>query len=479
MKKTVLLIGASFRSLLRWAREHIYSWLVLAPVVLGITYFTAVRVAENLPGFQPSSTVIVTLLTVFNLGLIGFSLSRASAELYHHRRPESYFDSLPLSPATHLHAALAVRTTRTVLVALAALIIRTAFLGIDSLRLINLPALLCFLALVSLSELFAALNWIHWGHTRNPATASFAAVLTLVNAVQGAAMLIVAINASNVPPTMKLRMIALSLGLIFFTYSLVLLLNAKWRHSDIEYARRLQLKARSPISLELALERKLSRMVAAQLGRDLRLTLRAFSSAVYVVYAVAALIILALIAALTTDLLPSEMLPTAFLDTTWLPQVMAIKVACVLVVVTLAALLPVLIAFELPHMWLERAVGTTGIDLLNSKIWYARLITMPAPVLIWMIGLLFGASPLQYSLPLLAECLWLWWLLSTFSGLLSFEMPTRPDLAIIVTGTLCLALGLACAMLWPVGLIVYPQAMHSLGARGRHRARYYLITESE
>ncbi|HKA21742.1 MAG TPA: hypothetical protein VKN18_25920 [Blastocatellia bacterium] len=479
MKKSLLLIGASFRSLLRWAREHIYSWLILAPVVLGITYFTAVRVAENLPEFQPSAEVIVIFLTVFNLGLIGFSLSRASAEIYHHRRPESYFDSLPLSPATHLHAALAVRVTRTMLVALSALILRTAFLGVDSLRLIDFPALICFIAIVALSEAFAALNWIHWGHTRNIVTAFWASVVTLVNAAQAAALLIVAINATSVSLTMKLRLIMLSVGLIFFTYCLVLLLNAKWRQSDIEYARRLQLKARSPISLELALERKLSRMVAAQLARDLRLTLRAFSSAVFVVYAVAALIILALIAALTTDLLPSAALPTAFLDTTWLPQVIAIKVSCVLALVTLAALLPILIAFELPHMWLERAVGTSGIDLLNSKIWYARLITMPAPVLVWIVGLLLGASPLFYSLPLLAECLWLWWLLSTLSGLLSFEMPTRPDLAIIVTGTLCLALGLASAMLWPVGLIVYPQAMHSLGARGRHRARYYLITEAE
>jgi len=58
-------------------------------------------------------------------------------------------------------------------------------------------------------------------------------------------------------------------------------------------------------------------------------------------------------------------------------------------------------------------------------------------------------------------------------------MPTRPDLAIIVTGTLGLALGVLAAMVWPVGLILYPQAMHSLAARGRQRARYYMITEAE
>jgi hypothetical protein len=162
-----------------------------------------------------------------------------------------------------------------------------------------------------------------------------------------------------------------------------------------------------------------------------------------------------------------------------LPQIVAIKLACVLAVVSIASLLPVLIAFELPHMWLERAAGTTGLDLLRAKLWYARFLTMPAPLIVWLAGALTGTAPFYYSLPLLAECLWLWWLLSSLMGALSFEMPTRPDLAIIVIGTLGLALGLLAAMLWPVGLIVYPQAMHSLVERGRERARYYMITEAE
>jgi hypothetical protein len=116
---------------------------------------------------------------------------------------------------------------------------------------------------------------------------------------------------------------------------------------------------------------------------------------------------------------------------------------------------------------------------LRAKIWYARLLTMPAPLIIWCAGTLTGTASFYYALPLLAECLWLWWLVSSLMGALSFEMPTRPDLAIIVTGTLGLALGLVAAMLWPVGLIVYPQAMHSLVDRGRARVRYYLITEAE
>jgi hypothetical protein len=479
VKKSRLLIGASLRSLLRWAREHIYSWLILAPVVLSITYFTIVRVSENLPQFQPSFQAAAIAFTIFCLGLFGFSLSRASAELYHVRRPESYFDSLALPPTTHFHAALAVRLTRTTLVAAAALITRAAFVGVDSILSTRFSPLLCFIAIVSLSEMFAALNWIHWGHTRTISVAFFAVVMMSFCGVLSGVVLASSLNTSGISARLEFRLVTLTVISLVLLYSLVLYLNARWRSSDLEYARRLELKARSAISLEVALERKLRRTVAAQLARDLRLTFRAFSSAVYVVYAVAALIIAALVAALSSDLLPPPMPPTAFLDATWLPQLIAIKVACVMIVVTLVSLVPILIAFELPHMWLERAAGTTGIDLLNAKIWYARLISMPAPLLVWIGGLLAGASPLYYSLPLLAECLWLWWLLSTLSGLLSFEMPTRSDLAIIVTGTICLALGFASSMLWVIGLIVYPQAMHSLGARGRHRARYYLITEAE
>jgi len=61
----------------------------------------------------------------------------------------------------------------------------------------------------------------------------------------------------------------------------------------------------------------------------------------------------------------------------------------------------------------------------------------------------------------------------------SFES-LRPDLAIIVTGTLGLALGLVAAILWPVGLIVTHRRCTLLSIRGsRTSAFYYLITEAE
>ncbi|HLF84998.1 MAG TPA: hypothetical protein VI837_12560, partial [Blastocatellia bacterium] len=430
MKDSLLLIGASTRSLLRWARQHVYAWLILAPVVLGITYFTVVRLAENVPEWQPTTPLTLTLASLFNLGLVGLSLSRASAELYHPRRPESYFDALPVSASAHLRAALVTRVARTAVVAAAALIARTTLGDVESLRALDLPPLLCFIAVTSLSEALGALNWIHWGHTRNWRAAIAALLVLLVNGLVGGLLLTIVLSPSSFSSRFELWLSAVSLVWILVIYSLVSFLNTRWRRSDLEYARRLQSATRSTFRIERALERRLPPVVAAQLARDVRLTLRAFSSAVYVVFAIAALCSVALLAALTTDWLPPVLGKTAWLDATWLPQLIAIKVACVLAVVSLASLLPVLIAFELPHMWVERAAGTTGLDLLRAKICYARFLTCPAPLIIWVAGTLTGSVPVFYLLPLLAECLWLWWLVSSLMGSLSFEMPTRADLSI-------------------------------------------------
>ena len=70
-------------------------------------------------------------------------------------------------------------------------------------------------------------------------------------------------------------------------------------------------------------------------------------------------------------------------------------------------------------------------------------------------------------------------MISSIFGGLSFEMPTRPGLAIIVLETVALAAGALAVMFWPAGLIIHVQAMHSFTARGRSRARYLLMTEDD
>lgn len=479
MTKSLLLIRASACAGLRWAKEHVYSWLILGPVVVGISYFTAWRLAGNLPDWEPSPVLTVAAAVLFEFGLISLSLSRTSAEIFHLRRPESYFDALPLPVSSHLQAALATRAAKTLIVAVAAAIARATFGEAQPFRALDLALAFCFVTITSLSEVMAALNWIHWGHKRNRPAAIEGGLTIAISTALAAFILALFFERADFAPAFPPWLIVSSIVWIVLLYARANRLHQRWRSSDLEYARRLQTPNRSTDFITRAIRRRLPTIVSAQLARDVRLTLRAFSSAVYVVVAVAAIWMLAMTVALATDLLPAVPPSPRWLDATWLPQVMVVKITCVLAVISLEALLPVLVAYELPHFWLERAAGTSGLDIWRAKLWYARLITIPAPFIICFAGALTGKLPGFYLLPLVAECLWLWWLVSSLMGALSFEMPTRPELAIIVTGSMGFALGLLSSLLWPIGLIAYAQVMHSLTARGRHRTRYYLITGDE
>lgn len=469
-RKTLLLVGAALRSGLRWAAEHLYTALVLTPLVVGMTYATASRLAETLAQWHPSNLTIELLSVSFAVCLTGFGLSRASAELYHIRRPESSLDALPVSNAAHLHAALIVRLARASVTG--ALILAAALIAgrADPLR--GLPSLALFVALTALSQLLAALNWIHWSHRREKAAAFFAIIVLAIAAAMAGNLLSGFIRGE------AKWLIAAGVALIIALYLLLRRLHSRWRASDMEYARRLNIGRRWNV-FNTAFEKKFGAVVSAQLARDLQLTLRAFSSAVYAVALLALLTLALLVTMLTGNWLPMDEEVSKWFDLTWLPSVMAVKAACVVATTALVSLLPVLIDYQLPHLWLERAAGTTGLDIWKAKMWYGRLVSLPAAPAVWIAAMLTARLPMSYALPLLAECLWLWWMVSSIAAALSFEMPTRAGLSIILMATLGLGAGAMAAMLWPFGLLLYVYAMHSLTERGRERVRYYLITEAD
>src|SRR5205814_2139769 len=113
VKKFGLLIGARLRDDLRWARKHIYSWLVLPPIVVALTYATVSHSIHSIPAWNPSTEVRVILAGIVILCLVGINLSRATAEVFYLRQPESFADSLPVNTSTKLHVALVIRITRT------------------------------------------------------------------------------------------------------------------------------------------------------------------------------------------------------------------------------------------------------------------------------------------------------------------------------------------------------------------------------
>jgi hypothetical protein len=163
-----------------------------------------------------------------------------------------------------------------------------------------------------------------------------------------------------------------------------------------------------------------------------------------------------------------------FGSTTWLPTALAVKFVCVLASAALASVVPVLVAHQEPHLWLERSVGLKGEDAWRAKLYLARVLAAPAAAAAWAAGVLCGAVPAAYALPLLAECAWLWWLVGTVAGGLAFEMPAQPGLALILVLCAALAAGGLTAFLWPIGLAIYAFAVQPLCMRGAMRAEQHL-----
>ena len=128
-------------------------------------------------------------------------------------------------------------------------------------------------------------------------------------------------------------------------------------------------------------------------------------------------------------------------DATWLPRALAVKFACVAAASSLAALVPLLVAHQSPHFWLERAAGVSGEEAWRAKLYYARAVTLPAAVAAWAAGVACGAAPAFYVVPLLGECLWVWWLAGTLAGGLAFETPEQPGLCVIMVVCVTLAFG--------------------------------------
>jgi hypothetical protein len=481
VKKLGLVIGASLREQLRWATQHLYTLLILTPLVLGISYLTVSRLAEEAPSWHPSFRFSFFISSAFVFTAVVLSLSRAAIEIYHLQRPESVLDALPVSNSTHFHAALAKRIVRTAGLGLLILVIRLLFAQ-SRFDPATTAALLLFVLMAAQTQIFAALNWIHVGHTRSkPVAIGTSASIVASSAVGGSLLLIVfspgmlpAASSSSAPLSAMIVAAVWSMAL----YAIAKAQHQRWRTSDIEYAKRIQSANRESILALFRLEKWFQRTVAEQLRRDLQLTLRAFSSAVYVAVFIAALLLLAMMTVLVTDLLPADAGQASWFSGTWLPAVMAAKIGCVLVTTSLSIVVAVLVQYQIPHFWLERAVGVTGNQMWQTKLWYARLISLPAPVLATTLAVVSGMVPLWYALPLLAECVWMWWITSTLIGGLAFEVPDRPELAIVLMLSAGTTFGLFVSVFWPIGFVLYAlNLLRGLTERGQSRASYCLLME--
>lgn len=452
----------------RWARENLYALLVLGPLVLGMTYFGVGRMVREAV-WSPTEAQTLGAGVVAAACLVALSLSRASVEVYHVRRPEWVLDALPVSKGAQLSAALLRRAGHACAAGATALVLRWLAGGsFDAAVFASGVLLVCVLAS---GEVLSALVWVRWWHRHGVARA-FAVMFSVAACALAAGELL----ASVVRPgglTLLSRTAPLVCGALTAVAqaAFAFAVHARWRAADAEFAQRLGARERWGAFVEHLAKRACGgrEELAAQLARDLRLMLRGFSSAVYAAAGVAALLIVLLVALLAGGAV-AEGEAEGFGSMTWLPRVLAVKFACVLATAALSTLVPVLVAHQEPHLWLERSVGLKGEDAWRAKLYLARVLTAPAAAVVWVAGVVCGAVPAVYALPLLAECVWLWWLVSTAAGGLAFEMPEQPGLALILVLCAGLAAGGLTAFLWPIGLAIYGFAVQPLCMRGAMRA---------
>lgn len=476
-----LILGASLLEGVRWVREHLYAVCVLGPLVLGMTYLGVGRALAEAE-WSPTALEGAALSVAAAACLIVVSMSRASTEIYHLRRPEAMLDALPVAPEAHLLAALARRAARTLAVAVVAVVLR-GLAGGAVWEANLLPALALFVWVTAAAEVLASLQWIHWGHTRGRVNAAAGLTLVGVGALAGGLLLWLVLAPSKWTDAARAWVSAGGALTAVLLSALSIVLHRRWRAADAEYAKRLGAGARRGGVWGRAawVVRREPPSVKAQLARDLQLTLRGFSSAVYTSAGLAALFVLALATLLGSGWLPDggagvawAGMGDAWYEATLRPRVLVVKFACVLASAALGAVVPVLVAHQGPHLWLERATGVRGADAWRAKLLLARVLMLPGAVVAWAVGVACGASPAFYVVPLLAECVWIWWLMSTLVGGLSFEMPEQPGLALVVMTCAAVAAGGFTAFLWPMGLALYGFGVQQLLMRGAEQAHSFL-----
>ena len=468
-----LITGAWLTDGGRWARENLYVLAVLTPLVLGMTYFGVGRILRGAEWVPTEAQTLVAAVAAAAC-LAALSLSRASVEVYHLRQPEWVLDALPVSAFVQAAAALARRAAHAAAVGASALALRWLAGGeVFRARVFASAALLvCVLAS---GEVLAALGWVRWAHRRAPAQAAASLAAFAVCAVAAGLLLVDVVRPAGLTLVSLTFLLACGGAAAALQAALAFVLHARWRAADAEYAKRLGAhEARGDFDGRVAARVCGGREVlAAQVTRDLRLTLRGFSSAVYAAAGVAALVVVTLVALLAGGAVP-EGEDGGWASGTWLPRVLLVKFACVLATAALSTLLPVLVAHQGPHLWLERSAGLKGEDAWRAKLYLARVLTVPAPFAAWVAGVACGAVPAAYALPLLVECAGLWWLVSTVAGGLAFEMPAQPGLALVLVLCTVLAAGGLTAVVWPIGLAIYGMGVQPLCLRGVERAGVHL-----
>ena len=466
--KLLLIARYEARSLRRLAAQHAFLLFVLGPLIVVGGGFVAQPALERMGSWLEAGTRPLGGGAIRSAGLLAAAaltaatLPGALREAFALGTPRAALEPLPVARWTLLHAALGAQLLRAAPAAVAAgaaLAVAGAPLGdAAAVAAATLPQLM-------LLSVGAALALARWDGLRSgrlavgaAAVAAFAvaaawfpvAALPLAPLAPLAALIGGGLgDAWNQPsgwPPLLFGLVG-QVGGLGLLYAGVLGL-ARIRRSDDRERLRLALERRRSAFNRLTrlIARRAGRPTAALVVRDLRLTLRGFSPAVA---AAAWAAVAALAAGLWAAYQPG--FPEA-----WKAEVVLLgeALACLCV----AALAPLLLSFQLPYWWVERAAGASPDDIWRAKAIYAAAVTLPVA----LIGFLAAAAIAPAEAPQLAgRSLLIWATVGPLFGALSFDVAASPVLGIFLGIVFGLALCgfLIIGAFWPLGLLLYAYVM--------------------
>ncbi len=411
---------------LRLLRDRFFTLFVLAPMIFGGVFYT-IRPAGALLAetvlWSSRSFVEQVVLTAFGLAAWTAAFWPSTLrEIAPARAAAACLDALPVPASARFHVAFAV----------------------------------CFFR----NAVFAALLLAAWSpdHLRGPAPYAFSA---LAAGLQLALVSVYRFQGKTAAAVLGLGLTAAAAG-AWTALPAALAAALAWAAArSLSGGQPLELAAGSRQSMSrrrrgsLAAPRRPG-AIRSQLLRDLLLTRRFFSPAVFFA-AAGALAALAL----AWDLRDSA-------GARWSAAI--VLAGCALAALALSSLAPLLLRWQIPRFWLERSSPVQADSIWKTKVRYASFVSLPpALVALPMLAALPGENfaVLAAQAPVVALTV------SSAVVLLMFEAVDRPALGLTLAGLLGFGFAGSYVLFWeyaPWVVLLHAYALHALANRARQTA---------
>ncbi|MEZ5395831.1 MAG: hypothetical protein R2724_23870 [Bryobacterales bacterium] len=233
-----------------------------------------------------------------------------------------------------------------------------------------------------------------------------------------------------------------------------------WRDAEVQRAESaLSRNATAFPGLQRALSGRFGPEIGAQVARDLRLTLRGSTPAVWTCAASAALFLAAMPASIANTWVPAQ----------WQKLLlMALTGAATL---SLSALAPVLLQAHGGALWMEHVSGANPETMLKAKKYFALIVSAPVAVAAVLTALMlpesWGAAAYFAARAVLG-----WVTVASLIGAVAFDVAASPAVGLMLAGLISMAV---CGMygfdeFWPIGLFLYGYLIHMLNERAEMAA---------